>query len=280
MSTHRDFVQGDEIALFAEVYESGGGPPHKVQITLTMKAEGGQTVFQTREERDSSELAGSGGGYGFATRVPLRDIAEGLYVLRVEAQTTVGDRPSVARETVVNVVSSPSAPSSAAVPNSSGTAAPGTRKPAVDTPAAPPAPSVAVPSAGAAAVSADAPVAEVQMETLNADWMSGIYKPEQVVIRTDAEWQSLWQRHAPGRTAPAVDFSKNMVVAVFLGSRPSGGYAVQISGVRTVGNTLVVQWNESRPGPGQVAAQVITSPAHIVAVPRHAGEVRFEQAGK
>ena len=64
-----------------------------------MKAEGGQSVFQSREERDSSELGGSSGGYGFSARIPLKDIAPGLYVLRVEAQSRVGDRPiGVARD--------------------------------------------------------------------------------------------------------------------------------------------------------------------------------------
>ena len=115
LSTHRDFVQNDEIALFAEVYETGGGPGHKVAINLTMKEEGGNTVFQTREERDSSELAGSSGGYGFTTRIPLRDIAPGLYVLRLEAQARIGDRPVVARETIVNVT--PSAPGAPAAPS-------------------------------------------------------------------------------------------------------------------------------------------------------------------
>jgi hypothetical protein len=110
--------------------------------------------------------------------------------------------------------------------------------------------------------------------------MSGIDRTEQVVVRSDAEWRTLWQRHAPGRNVPAVDFSKSMVVAVFLGSRPSGGYQVQITGVRSEGNTMIVQWTESQPGRDQVAAQVMTAPAHIVTVPRHAGDVRFEKAGK
>jgi VWFA-related protein len=273
MSTHRDFVQGDEIALFAEVYEAGGGPAHKVQINLTMKAEGGQTVYQTREERDSSELAGSSGGYGFTTRIPLRDIAPGLYVLRVEAQSQVGDRPTVARETIVTVISNPagrtatpapSAPPAAGGANAAAATAPGNPKPS-----APPAPSEPT-----------VPSAPVQMQPLNADMMSGVDRPEQVVARTDAEWQALWQRHAPGRSAPPVDFSKNMVVAVFLGSRPSGGYQVQITGVRTEGNALVVQWSESRPGAGQAAAQVMTSPSFMATVPRHAGSVRFEKVGQ
>jgi VWFA-related protein len=108
LTSYREFGTNDELAIFVEVYDNQGAPAHKVDISAALKAEGGQTVFQTREERDSSELAGSaGGGYGFAARVPLKEIPPGLYVLRVEAQSRVGDRPLTARETVVRVVASP-----------------------------------------------------------------------------------------------------------------------------------------------------------------------------
>ena len=76
---------------------------HKVEITATVKAEGGQTVFETREEHDSSELAGSAGGYGFQARIPLKAFAPGLYVLRVEGLTRIGDRPTTAKEIVFRV---------------------------------------------------------------------------------------------------------------------------------------------------------------------------------
>jgi hypothetical protein len=277
LSTHREFVQGDEIALFAEVYEPGGGPAHKVEINLTMKAEGGQTVYQTREERDSSELAGSSGGYGFATRIPLRDIAPGLYVLRVDALSRVNDRPSVGRETIVTIVEGPaSAPDGA----TAGKPAPGA--PSTPAPGAPSAPSApTTPSAPSATSAPSAPISTpVQMQTLNADLMSGISRAEHVVARDQKQWQALWQRHAPGRPLPAVDFTRNLVVAVFLGSRPSGGYQVEISGVRQEGDTLIVQWREAVPGPGQVAAQVLTSPSHLVTVPRHAGDIRFEKVAQ
>jgi hypothetical protein len=118
------------------------------------------------------------------------------------------------------------------------------------------------------------------MQTLNSDMMSGIDQPQQVVARTAAEWQALWQRHAPGRPLPTVDFTADMVVGVFLGSRPSGGYQAEITSVTSEENVLVVQWAERRPGPGQMAAQVMTSPSHLVKVPRHAGEVRFAKVGQ
>ncbi len=107
LTTFREFPVGDEVALFAEVYDNTGSAPHKVDIAATVKAEGGQTVFQTREERDSSELAGNPGGYGFSARVPLKDVAPGLYVLRVEATNRMGDQVSAAREVVFRVVGRP-----------------------------------------------------------------------------------------------------------------------------------------------------------------------------
>jgi VWFA-related protein len=102
LSSYREFAPIDEIALFTEIYDNVK-QAHKVEITATVKAEGGQTVFETREEHDSSELAGSAGGYGFQTRVPLKSFAPGLYVLRVEAITRIGDRPTTAREIVFRV---------------------------------------------------------------------------------------------------------------------------------------------------------------------------------
>lgn len=265
LTSYRDFGQNDELAVFTEVYESGGAPPHKVEIQLTMKAEGGQTVFQTREERDSAELKGSSGGYGFAARIPLRDIAPGLYVLRVEAQARVADRAAVARETIVNVVASP---------RTSGEAAAAAPSP----PAAAPPPAASAPPRPAAA--AATPSAPVPMTTINSDLMSGIDRPQQTVVRTAADWQALWQRHAAGRQPPAVDFAKHMVIGVFLGSRSSSGYQVEITGVRNEGSTLIVQWAERAPAPGLIAAQVMTSPAHLVTVPQHQGEVRFEKVGR
>ena len=106
LSSYREFSAQDEIAFFTEIYDTIK-TPHKVAISATVKAEGGQTVFQTREERESSERGTGAGGYGFQARVPLKDIAPGLYVLRVEGTAQVGDRETVATEVVFRVLSAP-----------------------------------------------------------------------------------------------------------------------------------------------------------------------------
>lgn len=116
------------------------------------------------------------------------------------------------------------------------------------------------------------------LKTVAHDLLSRVDRPREAVARTPAEWAALWRAHAGDQPAPAVDLTADIIVAVFLGTRPTGGFDVEITGTRREGGVLVVEWRETRPTPGAVAAQVITSPAHIVAIPRVEGEIRFRKA--
>ena len=116
------------------------------------------------------------------------------------------------------------------------------------------------------------------VKVIAKDAMSHVDDARQVVARNQAEWASLWRAHAGDTPAPKVDFETTTVVAVFLGSRMSGGHSVEITGTHPKGTALVVEWAERRPAADQVAAQVITTPAVIAAIPRFAGEIRFEKA--
>ena len=94
----RTFPQNDEIALFAEVYDNEGKSPHKVDITATVTADEGKVMFKADEVRDSSDLGGQRGGYGFTTKIPLKDLAPGSYVLRVDARSRLAQTPPASRE--------------------------------------------------------------------------------------------------------------------------------------------------------------------------------------
>ncbi len=115
------------------------------------------------------------------------------------------------------------------------------------------------------------------MVTLALDLMSSIDRPRQVVVQDETAWAALWRAHAGDALPPPVDFSTRTVLAVFLGTRTTGGFEVEITGTRQDGGVTVVEWVERRPAPGHMAAMVITSPAHVVTVPRIVGDVRFEQ---
>jgi hypothetical protein len=115
------------------------------------------------------------------------------------------------------------------------------------------------------------------IRTIERGQTSWVEEPRQAVARTPAQWETLWRGHARERPLPDVDFDKEIVVAVFSGSRPTAGYAVEIAGVKAGGGVTVVQYYESQPRPGMVTAQVITTPFHIVAIPRPPGELIFEK---
>jgi hypothetical protein len=107
--------------------------------------------------------------------------------------------------------------------------------------------------------------------------MSGVQTLRQVTVRTAAEWQKLWKEHSPDERAPEVDFDSKMIVAIFLGSKPSEGYQVEIVNVRPEGKELVVEYTQKQPGRGMMTAQILTEPYHLVAVAKHPGPVRFVQ---
>jgi len=52
---------------------------------------------------------------------------------------------------------------------------------------------------------------------------SGIREPAQVVIRDAAAWTALWRTHAgpAGKPAPAVDFGREIIIALFAGDSPA-----------------------------------------------------------
>ena len=106
---------------------------------------------------------------------------------------------------------------------------------------------------------------------------SNVDSPRQVVARTASEWNALWRQHDFDRPAPAVDLSREMIVAVFLGSRTTAGFGVEIASAQSQGGGVLVRYKVSEPGAGSVTAQVLTFPYHIVALPRSAGDVKFDR---
>jgi len=62
------------------------------------------------------------------------------------------------------------------------------------------------------------------LRTIERGQTSWVDSPRQAVARTPQDWAALWGLHAPDRPLPAVDFSTDMVIAIFLGSRPSADF--------------------------------------------------------
>ena len=128
----------------------------------------------------------------------------------------------------------------------------------------------------AAAQAASNSAHKISFQTVARGFRSGIREPLQAVIRNETEWRALWQKHvsiqADPPPLPTIDFTKDIVAAVFLGEKPTGGYAIEIVGAERNDGTLTVSFNEKRPQPGGMTIQSFTQPFHIVRVAATATE--------
>jgi len=132
-------------------------------------------------------------------------------------------------------------------------------------------------------------------------WTPAHKKAECLVFRSAAEMTRVWvadggkEERAPvsydeigeirvftekEQQFPSINFEKEMVVAVFGGQKPAGGYSVHIEkAVHAAGKkTVWVIYSEKAPGTDAAATEAPAFPSHVVAVPKVEGEVKFAKS--
>lgn len=95
---------------------------------------------------------------------------------------------------------------------------------------------------------------------------TGISESRRLIIRDANGWAAFWSELGMGQR-PAVDFTKDMVVAVAAGQRPSGGYEIQVHRVTQQGGELTVEVLETAPGPNCMTSASLTQPVDVVVLP-------------
>lgn len=119
--------------------------------------------------------------------------------------------------------------------------------------------------------------AKVAINTLDVTTASGIQTAQNLVIKDNAAWAALWAQHTnnSGVAVPVVDFSKRMVVGVFLGTKPNGCYGIPDVNIWRTGAKLNVSHHDSIPGIGMMCTMVITTPAYLFELDRTDDAVEF-----
>ncbi|MGQ9630068.1 MAG: protease complex subunit PrcB family protein [bacterium] len=119
------------------------------------------------------------------------------------------------------------------------------------------------------------------VEVIGKGFQSGYTEAANLVIKDEEEWKAIWEKVAtptlPKPEIPKVDFEKNMLIAVFMGQKSTGGYSVEVVGVEYRSDEVVVHIKETSPKPGAIVTQSLTQPFFIVQVPRSELPVRFEK---
>jgi hypothetical protein len=104
---------------------------------------------------------------------------------------------------------------------------------------------------------------------------------KQIVIRTEEDFKKAFpnlEQVKKSLKVESIDFTKQMLIHVTAGSRPTGGYRVNITKVQTddTGKTLNVNYTVQ--APMGFATQAFTHPGELVLVDRFEGDVKFTGA--
>lgn len=124
-------------------------------------------------------------------------------------------------------------------------------------------------------------VERLPFTTLSQGHRSGIQNPERLVIRTALDWQRLWERHTaplhPKPPLPTVNFSQEMVIAIFRGDT-EGPFPVDIQQINRQGEDISVHYMMFSPPDGlPLMVALRLQPYHIVKLPHSPGSVTFER---
>lgn len=100
---------------------------------------------------------------------------------------------------------------------------------------------------------------------------TGIGESRRLVIRDVNAWSQFWSELGVGER-PNVDFTRDVVVAVAAGQRPTGGFEIAVDRITGTDGELSVEVVERTPGPNCMTAASLTQPVDVVVVP--AADVR------
>jgi len=104
-TSRRDFVQGDKLALFAEVYDNASKPGRSIDVVTRLTSQDGREAFSARDTLGANLPPSSAQTttFAYAKQIDLADVAAGTYLLRVEATARGGNQPAVSSETIVTI---------------------------------------------------------------------------------------------------------------------------------------------------------------------------------
>lgn len=122
----------------------------------------------------------------------------------------------------------------------------------------------------------------VSVEQIDRGQYGSIVEGTQRVLRDENAYASFWKKLHADRSSvperPEVDFGNQVVVAVVMGERSTGGYSIEVDEVLRSEdeNQIQVQFTEKVPGDGCQVTQALTSPYVLATVSVQDEGVTFE----
>jgi hypothetical protein len=105
-TSRREFPRSDVLALYTEIYDNDTSrQTRRIDVNVRLVPEQGTDIVVSKDELINGESGEKPWDiYGFATRIPLKALAPGRYVLRVDAAIRGHDAPPATREALITVL--------------------------------------------------------------------------------------------------------------------------------------------------------------------------------
>lgn len=118
-------------------------------------------------------------------------------------------------------------------------------------------------------------------EPIITSQIGGFITPQIWIIKESKALEEVYAQinktRKPGFVIPKVDFSKESIIAIFMGEKMTGGYAVTVKEVKEYANKISVKVIETTPKKSDMVTNVITQPFCVFKVNNTTKNMVFEK---
>lgn len=137
---------------------------------------------------------------------------------------------------------------------------------------------IAVLTMSCASTKSNSTAQQITHEVLLQGSNGGYTTPKKMIIKNQKELQSVYTQinltRKPGYRVPKVNFKEEMVIALFIGEKSSGGYAISISKIEDLETEVHAFIKETQPE--GMATMAITQPFYFCKIPRTEKQIVFK----
>ncbi|MWB96791.1 protease complex subunit PrcB family protein [Flavobacterium sp. GA093] len=104
--------------------------------------------------------------------------------------------------------------------------------------------------------------------------------PTPLLVSTQEKMDSFFTKHAnscPTASDPNIDFTKNYLVGLFAGAKPTSGYAIKMTAVIENNCQIVINYFEKSPLPGETTNNGTTYPSDFILIPKSSKPIYFNK---
>ncbi len=116
---------------------------------------------------------------------------------------------------------------------------------------------------------------DISFKTIRTGIYSSQHEKKDHVIDNLIEWETFWWSMDTTQSLPDINFSENLVLAIFMGARSSGGYSISVNKIIETNSALEVFLKEVSPGQRCGVTMALTQPYTIAVVEKTGKDVQF-----